>query len=72
MLRDEGLCAFKPSRTFIIKPVNKEKRIKWCEERKNWNLNNWKKIVFTDESLICTRKFQFQWVRRYQGEILSE
>lgn len=34
----------------LIKKANAEKRLRWCQERKSWTLEQWRKIVYSDES----------------------
>ena len=61
----------------IIKPLlrkgNKEKRLKFAREHKEWQKNQWDKVLFTDES-----KFQIfgtnrsQYFRRRKGKALKE
>lgn len=32
---------------------HKKARLKWCKEHVNWEFDDWKKIIFSDESRIC-------------------
>ena len=37
----------------VIKEVNRQKRLSWCQEKQRWSVeNNWKKIIFSAESKI--------------------
>ena len=40
----------------FISVINKTKRLAWAMKRKDWTIEDWKKIVWTDESTF----FQFQ------------
>jgi transposase len=33
-----------------ISPVNAKRRLKWCKERCHWTLDNWKCVIWSDES----------------------
>ena len=45
------------SRVPKIKPLltikQKRERVKWCKQRLLWGLEDWKKVLFSDESLFC-------------------
>jgi hypothetical protein len=34
-----------------ISPVNVKRHLKWCKERRHWAVNNWKRVIWGDESL---------------------
>jgi hypothetical protein len=40
----------------IVKPglneLNKGERLAWCLEREHWTLDNWKDVIFIDETAI--------------------
>lgn len=61
------VAAKKPALTNKQKKTRKE----WCVERRNWNIVNWNKIIFSDECKInmlgCARTY----VRRNVGERLK-
>lgn len=55
------------------KPYTSEKhacaRIEWCEKHKNMTINDWKKVIFSDESCVEIGKQSRQLrVWRYTGE----
>lgn len=52
-LREEGYKRKRARKTMVVRCVNRKKRVKWCQERKNWKSDNeWKKYIFSDESQI--------------------
>ena len=51
-LNEKGYFARRMTKKPDISLSNKEKRLKWAEERKDWSQNDWQKIMFSDESLI--------------------
>lgn len=53
----------------LLRPVNRRKRLAFAQKHKNWTIDQWKSVLWTDES-----KFELfgnkrrQYVRRKQGE----
>lgn len=37
----------------LISEENKKKRLSWAQERKDWSIDKWKKIMWSDESTFC-------------------
>jgi hypothetical protein len=33
-----------------ISPVNAKCRLKWCKERCHWTVDNWKRVILSDET----------------------
>jgi hypothetical protein len=33
-----------------ISPVNAKRRLKWCKERRHWTVDNWKRVIWGEES----------------------
>lgn len=68
-LRSFGLCGRVAMRKPLLRPVNKKKRLAWAKAHKNWTYNEWKNVLWSDES-----KFELfagnrrQYVRRMVGE----
>ena len=46
--------------------TDKKKRLKWCKERKNWSIEKWAKVLFTDEANfeVTNRKGRFWFWRK--------
>lgn len=43
----------KVAKTLTISKVNREKRVKWCRDHKNWSVDqNWKTVIFSDETQV--------------------
>ncbi|RPB04331.1 hypothetical protein L873DRAFT_1840425 [Choiromyces venosus 120613-1] len=51
-LREQGIKAYREEFKFILKSENKLQRLTYCEERKDWTLNEWRNYGFTDEMSI--------------------
>ncbi|EFN72297.1 Transposable element Tcb2 transposase, partial [Camponotus floridanus] len=49
-LRDYGLKGCIAARKPLLRKQNKVKRLQWAKKHKNWSINQWKKVLFTDES----------------------
>lgn len=41
---------YKPQLQPKLTQIQKEKRLKFCKERKNWGILEWRKVLFSDES----------------------
>ena len=52
MLYKGGLKAFKKPKKPIISEKNRKKRLKWAQEHKNWTSEDWKHVVWSDETRI--------------------
>ena len=72
-LRSNGLFGRIAARKPLLRSVNKQKRLKWAKEHKKWTVNQWKKVLWTDES-----KFQLfgqnrrVFVRRQNDERMTD
>src|SRR5215211_428777 len=55
-LQKENLRSCIPRKKPLISAINKSKRLAWAIERRHWTLEDWKKIVWSDESTFS----QFQ------------
>jgi hypothetical protein len=58
-------AAHKPN----ISPMNTKRRLKWCKERSHWTVDNWKCVIWRDESrYVMWRPDGRVWVCRMPGE----
>lgn len=72
-LNDVGLKARSARKKPLLTPRNRMKRIIWAKKHKNWSIDQWKKVIWTDETCIhfvdnCGRTY----VRRRPGEELKK
>lgn len=71
-LREKGLKGCVAARKPLLRKQNKLKRYQWGNKHKNWSVEQWLKVLFTDES-----KFEIfgskrrQYVRRLVGERMT-
>ncbi|GFS62321.1 transposable element Tcb2 transposase [Trichonephila clavipes] len=49
-LHGGGLFARRPVRCVPLTPAHRRRRSLWCREHRNWRDNEWKRVLFTDES----------------------
>lgn len=52
ILKNQGLYARKRPKKWIISAINKKKRVSWAKEMLNLEDADWRKVVFTDESMF--------------------
>jgi hypothetical protein len=58
-------AAHKPN----ISPVNAKRRLKWCKERRHWTVDNWKHVIWGDESCYTMwRSVGRVWMWQMPGE----
>ena len=67
-----GLSSCRPIRVPMMTPVHRRKRLQWARERPNWTMEQWKKVVWSDEA-----PFPFDhvdgrvFVRHLPGEVMA-
>lgn len=49
-LQRMGFSSRRPSRVPLISQKNRKRRLLWAQERRNWSLEEWKKVAWSDES----------------------
>ncbi|GFV50339.1 transposable element Tcb2 transposase [Trichonephila clavipes] len=49
-LHGGGLFARHPVRCVPLTPAHRRRRSLWCREHRNWRDNEWRRVLFTDES----------------------
>ncbi|GFU69644.1 transposable element Tcb1 transposase [Trichonephila clavipes] len=45
-----GLFARRPVRCVPLTPAHRRRLYLWCREHRNWRYNEWRRVLFTDES----------------------
>lgn len=68
-LRDYGLKGCIAAKKPLLRKQNKVKRLNWAKKHKDWTVEQWSKVLFTDESkfeIFSGRRRQY--VRRLVGE----
>ncbi|GFX17655.1 transposable element Tc1 transposase [Trichonephila clavipes] len=49
-LAEANLKSKRPFRAVPLTPEHRQLRLQWCQARSMWNVTNWQKVVFSDES----------------------
>uniref|UniRef100_A0A3B3YRI5 Transposase Tc1-like domain-containing protein n=1 Tax=Poecilia mexicana TaxID=48701 RepID=A0A3B3YRI5_9TELE len=52
-LKEMGFQYRKAKRKPALTPKHKRTRLQWAKERQSWTVDDWMKVVFSDESIIC-------------------
>ena len=53
ILRAAGFHKVKPTKKPGLTPKIKQDRLKWCKAHVDWTLDDWKKVLWTDETSVC-------------------
>ncbi|GFX62785.1 transposable element Tcb2 transposase [Trichonephila clavipes] len=51
-LAEANLKSKRPFRALPLTPEHRQLRLQWCQARSMWNVTDWQKVVFSDESRI--------------------
>jgi hypothetical protein len=68
-LKDAGLHGRISTKKPLLRPQNRAKRLAWANKHKNWTYDDWKNVLWTDESkfeIFNTKRRVY--VRRRTGE----
>lgn len=68
-LRSAGMNGRIAAKKPLLREINRRKRLQWAREHKNWSVNDWRRVLWTDESkfeLFGSKRRVF--VRRRVGE----
>ncbi|GFX07775.1 transposable element Tcb1 transposase [Trichonephila clavipes] len=49
-LTEANLKSKRPFRALPLTPEHRQLRLQWCQARSMWNVTDWQKVVFSDES----------------------
>ncbi|GFX41752.1 transposable element Tc1 transposase [Trichonephila clavipes] len=49
-LAEANLKSKRPFRALPLTPIHRQLRLQWCQARSMWNVTDWQKVVFSDES----------------------
>ncbi|GFV89665.1 transposable element Tc1 transposase [Trichonephila clavipes] len=49
-LAEVNLKSKRPFRALPLTPEHRQQRLQWCQARSMWNVTDWQKVVFSDES----------------------
>ncbi|GFU34260.1 transposable element Tcb2 transposase [Trichonephila clavipes] len=68
-LAEANLKSKRPFRALPLTPEHRQQRLQWCQARSMWNVTDWQKVVFSDESrfVLGTDDYRVR-VWRHPGE----
>ncbi|GFU67630.1 transposable element Tc1 transposase [Trichonephila clavipes] len=52
-LAEANLKSKRPFRALPLTSEHRQLRLQWCQARSMWNVTDWQKVVFSDESRVC-------------------
>ena len=70
-LLESGRRAMRPFKKQLLTKKMKSKRLAWAKKHKTWTVEEWKKVLFSDESHFYVRGEHSKFVRRSIGESLN-
>ena len=73
-LASEGYKRWAAKKCVIVREVNRNKRLTWCRERRNWTIDShWRKYIYSDERQIVVGSNNriFVWRKCWQWVCLS-
>ena len=73
ILRKTGIFRQKARVKPYLSPAHRKARRKWCEEHKDWSIDEWRSVIWTDESTFeVSKDSRVAWVSRRVGEAYLE
>ena len=69
-LIDAGRRAVRPLKKQLLTEAMRKKRLHWAKKYQHWTVEDWKKVIFSDESHFIVQGFKSRYVRRGIGEPL--
>lgn len=64
LVNDFNLRSRRPARKPLLTPVQAKKRLAFCRKYLSWTVDQWNKVLFSDESTFCQFGSIFSHVRR--------
>lgn len=69
VLKKHGINSYSVTKKPLLTALQKQKRLKWALEHRNWTEKDWERVVFTDESVFRSHnssKYQRVWRKKEQ------
>ena len=67
-----GRKAKRPSKKQLLTGAMKRKQVKWAKKYKDWTENEWKKVLFSNETYFLVQGQYRHYVRRDEGKRVTE
>ena len=71
-LFNAGRIARRPLKKQILTEKMKQARLQWAEDHKDWTQQQWRQVLFSDESYFQCQGHRSQYVRRSKDEEITE
>ena len=71
-LREFGLFSRRPRKKPLLTKKQRKARYEWAKAHKDWGVEDWKKVVFSDEAGFQLFPGKTPYVRRREGESLDD
>lgn len=71
-LKEAGLYAYVSRKKPFISAINIKKRLEWCIAHQSWNVDDWKRVLWCDESPFTMSYHGRVFVRRPKGKAYSK
>ncbi|GFW54310.1 HTH_Tnp_Tc3_2 domain-containing protein [Trichonephila clavipes] len=67
-LHETGLFAGRPAVCVLLTLTNQSVRLEWSRQHRNWSMDQWATVLFTDESRFSLNTYsRFTFIWREQG-----
>ena len=66
-LDEANIVARKPYQRPFLSTSHMERRLSWCQDHRNWTVDMWKRVVFSDETMIYVNDHSSKFVRVVDG-----
>lgn len=71
-MNEAGCIARTPRRRPLLIDRHKEARLKWAMDHREWTMEDWKKVVWSDETMVYAGDGHCRYVRVVDGHPLTE
>lgn len=71
-LKKKGMEAHPAAQKPPITDRHRIKRLQWARERSDWSLDQWKRIIFSDEAWFCSGWHRMPYIHRFHDERYHE
>jgi len=71
-LVEAGRMARRPIKKQLLTDAMKAKRLSWAQRFESWSVEDWRKVLFSDESHFLVQGQRSQYIRRTKGEPIRE
>lgn len=78
MLKSRGITAYPAARKPPLDPNDpvgikrRQKRLQWALERQDWTIEDFRRVIFTDEAFIKSGWHRRPWIYRFPWETYHE